>query len=145
MAPERALKVAFIGTHGVGKTTLCYGLAARLKARDVALEIVHEVARRCPLPINEATTVAAQAWILHTQIGEELVAAPALTLDAALIHMHRGDARGNGMYLNVDPYMDDLVAMAAPKKHATEGKIVEWLHLLKDGAEELSYKLQFRR
>src|SRR3954471_5420073 len=47
--------------------------------------------------------------------GEELVAAPALPLDAALIHMHRGDARGNGMYLNVDPYMDDLVAMAAPK------------------------------
>ena len=37
------------------------------------------------------------------------------------------------------------LAMAPPKKHATEGKIVEWLHLLKDGAEELSYKLQFRR
>ena len=70
-----SFKVAFIGTHGVGKTTLCYGLAARLKARDVSLEIVHEVARRCPLPINEATTVAAQAWILHTQIAEELVAA----------------------------------------------------------------------
>ena len=69
------LKIAFIGTHGVGKTTLCYGLAARLKRRDVSLEIVHEVARRCPLPINESTTVAAQAWILHTQIAEELVAA----------------------------------------------------------------------
>ena len=46
--------------------------------------------------------------------GEELVAAPALNLDVAIIHMHRGDARGNGQYLNVDPYMDDLVAMAAP-------------------------------
>ena len=33
--------------------------------------------------------------------GEELVAAPALHLDVALIHMHRGDARGNGQYLNV--------------------------------------------
>ena len=40
--------------------------------------------------------------------GEELVAAPALNLDVAIIHMHRGDARGNGQYLNVDPYMDDL-------------------------------------
>ena len=68
------LKIAFIGTHGVGKTTLCYGLAARLKARDVVLEIVHEVARRCPLPINERTSIAAQPWILHTQIGDELVA-----------------------------------------------------------------------
>ena len=68
------MKIAFIGTHGVGKTTLCYGLAARLKRRDVSLEVVHEVARRCPLPINEETSVDAQSWILHTQIAEELVA-----------------------------------------------------------------------
>ncbi len=75
MARERlSLKIAFIGSHGVGKTTLCYGLAARLKARDVAVDVVHEVARRCPLPINEETSVAAQSWILHTQIAEELVA-----------------------------------------------------------------------
>ena len=71
----RARKIAFIGSHGVGKTTLCYGLAARLKRRDVALEIVHEVARRSPLPINRDTTVSAQRWILLTQIAEELVAA----------------------------------------------------------------------
>ncbi len=71
----RRAKFAFIGSHGVGKTTLCYGLAARLKRRDMALEIVHEVARRCPLPINSATTAAAQRWILHTQIAEEILAA----------------------------------------------------------------------
>lgn len=68
------IKIAFIGSHGVGKTTLCYGLAARLKARDVSCEVVHEVARRCPLPINQDTTSAAQGWILHNQIAEELVA-----------------------------------------------------------------------
>jgi len=72
---KRSLKVAFIGSHGVGKTTLCYGLAARLKARDVVLEVVHEVARRCPLPINEETGIASESWILHTQIAEEVVAA----------------------------------------------------------------------
>lgn len=71
---SRLAKIAFIGTHGVGKTTLCYGLAARLKRRDVALDIVNEVARRCPLPINSETTAAAQRWILHTQIAEETVA-----------------------------------------------------------------------
>jgi nicotinamide riboside kinase len=75
MFSTSAFKAAFIGTHGVGKTTLCYGLAAGLKARDVNLEVVREVARRCPLPINQATNVAAQSWILHTQIAEELVAA----------------------------------------------------------------------
>lgn len=72
--PEK-LKVAFIGSHGVGKTTLCYGLAARLKSSDYPVEVVHEVARRCPLPINEETSVASESWILHTQIAEEIVAA----------------------------------------------------------------------
>ena len=81
-------KLAFIGTHGVGKTTLCYGLAARLKARDVAVEVVHEVARRSPLPINEETSVAAQSWILHTQIAEELAAAaryPVVVCDRSVL------------------------------------------------------------
>ena len=67
-------KIAFIGSHGVGKTTLVYGLAARLKARDVALEVLVEVARRCPQSLNRETTLAAQSWILHTQIADELVA-----------------------------------------------------------------------
>ncbi len=69
-----SFKLAFIGSHGVGKTTLCYGLAARLKVRDISLDVVGEIARRCPLPINRDTTLAAQGWILHTQIAEEILA-----------------------------------------------------------------------
>ncbi len=71
---RRRLKLAFVGTHGVGKTTLCYDLAAQLKRLDLGVDLVKEVARRCPLPINEETTLDAQAWILHTQIAEELEA-----------------------------------------------------------------------
>lgn len=70
----RRLKVAFVGTHGVGKTTLCFDLAAQLKRLDIGVDIVKEVARRCPLPINESTTYDAQAWILHSQIAEEIAA-----------------------------------------------------------------------
>ncbi|MBD3236643.1 MAG: AAA family ATPase [Candidatus Eisenbacteria bacterium] len=66
------LKIAFVGTHGVGKTTLCYELAAWMKKRDARVEMVREVARRCPLPINRDTTLDAQSWILHTQIAEEI-------------------------------------------------------------------------
>ncbi len=66
------MKIAFIGSHGVGKTTLCFDLASRLKRLDLAVDIVKEVARDCPLPINEATTLEAQAWILHSQIAQEL-------------------------------------------------------------------------
>ena len=69
------MKIALIGSHGVGKTTLCFELAAALKRRNADLEMVREVARRCPLPINQETTVAAQEWILHEQIAWELEAA----------------------------------------------------------------------
>lgn len=68
------MKVALIGTHGVGKTTLCFELAARLKRRDLDVELVREVARHCPLPINRRSTEASQAWILHTQMAWELEA-----------------------------------------------------------------------
>jgi nicotinamide riboside kinase len=66
------MKIAFVGSHGVGKTTLCFELAAMLKRRNVDVDIVREVARACPLPINQETTVAAQEWILHSQIRYEL-------------------------------------------------------------------------
>jgi predicted ATPase len=69
------MKLAFIGSHGVGKTTLCYDLAARLKRQDRAVDLVKEVARECPLPINRETTFQAQAWILHTQIAQEIATA----------------------------------------------------------------------
>lgn len=71
------MKIAFIGTHGVGKTTLCYDLASRLKRQDRVVDLVQEVARACPLPINRETTEQAQAWILHSQIAGELAASAA--------------------------------------------------------------------
>ncbi len=68
------MKIALIGTHGAGKTTLCFEIAARLKRRNVDVEVVREVARSCPLPINQETTTAAQEWILHTQMAWEIEA-----------------------------------------------------------------------
>ena len=66
------MKIAFIGTHGVGKTTLCFELAAALKRMDLSVDLVKEVARGCPLPINRETTDAAQNWILHSQVAREI-------------------------------------------------------------------------
>jgi nicotinamide riboside kinase len=66
------LKVAFIGSHGVGKTTLCYDLASLLKRQGVHVDIVKEVARLSPLPINRQTSLDAQTWILMTQVAEEI-------------------------------------------------------------------------
>ena len=66
------MKIAFIGTHGVGKTTLCFELAAVLKRHAVHVDVVKEVARLSPLPINRQTSLDAQTWILTTQVAEEI-------------------------------------------------------------------------
>jgi len=66
------VKVAFIGSHGVGKTTLCYDLAGALKREGVHVDMVKEVARLSPLPINRKTSLEAQTWILMTQVAEEI-------------------------------------------------------------------------
>ncbi|MET1003536.1 MAG: CoA-transferase [Acidimicrobiia bacterium] len=65
--------------------------------------------------------------------GEEFVAMPALTLDVALIHMHRGDRGGNGQYLNIDPYFDDLMCMAATRRFMSVEKLVDTDDFLKEG------------
>ena len=65
--------------------------------------------------------------------GEELVAMPALQLDVALVHMHRGDRGGTGQYLNVDPYFDDLMCMAAQRRFMSVEKIVETEQFLAEG------------
>jgi glutaconate CoA-transferase subunit A len=65
--------------------------------------------------------------------GEELVAMPALSLDVALVHMHRGDMGGTGQYLNVDPYFDDLFCMAAARRFMSVERIVDTPDLAKEG------------
>jgi glutaconate CoA-transferase subunit A len=65
--------------------------------------------------------------------GEELVAVPALTMDAAFVHMNRADARGNGQYLGPDPYMDDLFLGAATQRYLSAERIVPTEQLAEEG------------
>lgn len=66
------MKIAFVGAHGVGKTTLCFDLAAQLKRRGHNVDMVKEVARQSPLPVNRKTSKESQLWILTMQIAEEI-------------------------------------------------------------------------
>lgn len=70
------MKLALIGTHGVGKTTLAFEICARLKISGYSVELVTEIARRSPFPVNEGTTLESQLWILHQQIATELEMTP---------------------------------------------------------------------
>jgi glutaconate CoA-transferase, subunit A len=65
--------------------------------------------------------------------GEDLVAMPALRLDAALIHLNRADAAGNGQYLGPDPYFDDLFCLAADRAYLSCERIVPTAGLLESG------------
>lgn len=63
---------------------------------------------------------------------EELVAVPALRLDAALVHLNRADQHGNATYLGPDPYFDDLFAMAADKTYVSVEQVVDTAGLTVD-------------
>ncbi|MFJ7166089.1 CoA transferase subunit A [Streptomyces globosus] len=65
--------------------------------------------------------------------GEELVAVPALRLDAALVHVNRADRLGNGQYLGPDPYFDDLFCAAADAAYLSCEQLVETADLAKAG------------
>ena len=82
------MKLALIGTHGVGKTTLAYEICSLLKKARCNVELVTEVARQSPFPVNAATTLEGQLWILHAQIAAELDAArraPHVVTDRAVL------------------------------------------------------------
>jgi glutaconate CoA-transferase subunit A len=55
---------------------------------------------------------------------EELLAMPAIHLDAALVHLNRADASGNAQLLGPDLFFDDLFCGAAEKRYVSCERIV---------------------
>ena len=66
--------------------------------------------------------------------GEELVAMPALRLDAAIVHVNRADASGSGQILGPDPFFDELFLGAADRRFVTTERIVPTEQLAEEGA-----------
>ncbi len=102
------MKIAFIGTHGVGKTTLCFELAAALKRLDLSVDLVKEVARGCPLPINRETTDNAQNWILHTQVSAEIELEDAydiIVCDRAVLDNYAYMVHSTGRRPEIEPFI----------------------------------------
>ena len=68
--------------------------------------------------------------------GEELLAVPALNLDAAFVHLNRADERGNAQFLGPDLYFDDLFLGAAAesgRRFLSCEKVVPTAELLENG------------
>jgi len=65
--------------------------------------------------------------------GEELVAMPALRLDAAIVHVNRADAAGSGQILGPDPFFDELFLGAADRRFVTTEQVVATEQLAAEG------------
>jgi glutaconate CoA-transferase subunit A len=61
--------------------------------------------------------------------GEVLLAMPALTLDAALVHVDRADRLGNTQTIGPDPYFDAQFARAAKRCYVSCEQVVDRMDL----------------
>ena len=68
----RNAKIAFIGSHGIRKTTAALSFASAIQRAGRSVEFAREVVRDNPLGINEGATSEAQLWVLTSQIRREL-------------------------------------------------------------------------
>ena len=65
------MKIAIIGTHSTGKTTIGKCLSQTLQERGNRVHYLPELSRSCPMIVNEHTTIQAQEWILTHQVAHE--------------------------------------------------------------------------
>ena len=73
---SRPAKIAFIGSHGIRKTTAALAFANVIQRAGRSVEFAREVVRDNPLGINEGSSSEAQLWVLASQIRRELELAP---------------------------------------------------------------------
>jgi acyl CoA:acetate/3-ketoacid CoA transferase alpha subunit len=74
--------------------------------------------------------------------GLELVAVPALKLDAAICHLNRADESGNATFLGPDLYFDDLFLRAAPtRRFISAERVVPTAELAAEAGSELRLRV----
>jgi nicotinamide riboside kinase len=100
----RPAKIAFIGSHGIRKTSALLAFAAVVQRAGRSVELGREVVRDNPLGINERATGEAQLWVLVSQIRQELELArkaDVLATDRGVMDNYAYYLRANG---GIDPF-----------------------------------------
>jgi nicotinamide riboside kinase len=104
MSWSRHAKIAFIGSHGIRKTTAAHGFASVIQRAGRSVEYGREVVRDNPLGFNESATGEAQLWVLVSQVRQELE----LTPKADVLVLDRGVMDNFAYYLRAtrgeDPF-----------------------------------------
>lgn len=104
-------KIAFVGSHGIRKTSAVAGFAGAISRAGQSWDLVREVVRDSPLGLNEGATSEAQLWVITTQISRELELAPkvdVLISDRSVVDNYAYFLRAAG---GQDPYgLSSLIA-----------------------------------
>ena len=66
------MKIAIIGTHGIGKTTLACQMFTHAITQGKNACLIHEVVRDNPFGINERSNLDTASWTVSKQINLEL-------------------------------------------------------------------------
>lgn len=106
-------KIALIGTHGVGKTILTLSVASELRKFSIDADVVCEISRRSPFPINEATTRQGQLWILTTQMQQEMevgLRSKMVVCDRSVLDNYAYMVRAVGRQLYLHPLLREWLA-----------------------------------
>jgi hypothetical protein len=109
----RSAKVAFIGSHGIRKTSAVLSFAATVQRAGCSAELAREVVRDNPLGINEGATGEAQLWVLVSQIRQELE----LARKADILVTDRGVMDNFAYYLR---------SCGGADRYAAEGLVRSW-------------------
>lgn len=91
-------KVAFIGSHGIRKTTAVHAFANTMQRAGRSVEHGREVVRDNPLGINEAATGESQLWVIMSQISQEL----RLSRNSEVLVLDRGVMDNYAYYLRAN-------------------------------------------
>jgi nicotinamide riboside kinase len=140
-------KVAFIGSHGIRKTTAAHGFANAMQRAGRSVEYGREVVRDNPLGINEGATGEAQLWVLVSQIRQELTLAP----KAEVLVLDRGVMDNYAYYLRACGGDDRFAAGPMVREWSKTYDLVIRLHpdvdLSSDGVRSTSdeFRLEIER
>jgi nicotinamide riboside kinase len=106
------MKIALIGAHATGKTTRAYEIATSLKKMNFNVDVLGEVSRDCPFPINENTIPEAQKWILFTQYLREIEREKKydyLICDRSLLDNYAYYVRKFGISKELEPFISNHI------------------------------------
>jgi nicotinamide riboside kinase len=102
MTWQRHAKIAFIGSHGIRKTTAAHAFAHAIQRAGRSAEYGREVVRDNPLGFNEGATGEAQLWVLVSQVRQELE----LARKAEVLVTDRGVMDNFAYYLRANAMAD---------------------------------------